>query len=77
MSFHIKIGTRSLCQCGPIFRLLSVQEVSALCRLNRPPVCGHETRAEAQDIVDRLRQRNHDARVVDGECDQQGGEGPI
>lgn len=77
MSFHIKIGTRSLCQCGPIFRLIGIQEVSALCRLGMPPICGHATRAEAQVIVDHLLRHDHDAHVVDGACDQQGGEGPI
>jgi hypothetical protein len=78
MSVHVKIGKLSLCQMGPISRLVGgVSALSKLLHHGPQPVCGHATHAEAKALVEVLRAHGHAARVVEGECDQQGDGGPI
>lgn len=77
MRVHIKIGTASLCQCGTYYRLFGgVTAFSDLLRSGLTPVCQPETRADAERLVSILIHNGHDARVVEGECDQQGAGGP-
>jgi hypothetical protein len=71
MNYHIKIGERSLCQCGSILRLVGgIKNLSALMRRGLMPTCGHGLLQEAQNVANVLRHHGNDARVVEGECDQ-------
>lgn len=66
MTWHIKIGNVSWCQYP-----LPPHEVMLQAPRRLPLSCSHSNRDQADRMVGFLRGQSIEARVVEGECDQQ------
>lgn len=73
MGVHIKIGNKSLCQCGAYHHLLGgIENYFALLKGGLVAACGHQDAESAAPMVRELRAHGNDARIVHGNCDQRG-----